>query len=380
MRMFTKKTARIRDKAKKVSRQIGERAIEIDREDYFPADLWGLLWESGYMTLRIPKEYGGGGWSLTEAVVVVEELARGCGAAALNVLLQSLAATAIAEFANEQRKKELLGKIVDERQVCAFALSEPEPGPDSPARISTARKTKSGYELSGRKTFVSGAREADMVIVIAATNIKAGLKKALSAFIVPAGTTGMLPASELSRQGLRGVPATDLVFEGCKLDAGSLLGRAGQGYEVSRRSTVAALPLAAALSCGLLIEAVNQVVEMARTRDPEASPLSEFRAIELTLADMAAGLDAAVAMTWAAAGVVESGSEEAERMCRQAKWTATEEAIKRIDDAAGLFGISAAVQGTVLERLSRDARANKLVLGPNHLHKIEAARKMVRKK
>lgn len=379
MRMFTKKTARIRDKARKVAAAASEKAEKIDHDDYFPPELWDRLWESGYMTMGVPKEYGGG-WNLTESVVVVEELARGCGAAGLNVLLQVLAAAAISGFASEDQAKELFRKIVDERQVCAFALSEPEPAPDSSGTISTARKSKSGYVLSGRKTFVSGAREADLVIVIAATNAKARLKKALSAFVIPAGTTGMLPATELSRQGLRGVPAVDLVFEGCKVDSSALLGRAGQGYEVARRATIAALPLAAALSCGLLVESVNQVVELARSRDPQSSPLSEFQSIELVLADMAAGLDAAVAMTWAAAGAVDAGSKEAEKMARQAKWTATEAAIKGTDAAAGLFGIRGAVQGTLLERLGRDARANKLVLGPNHLHRIEVARKMIRQK
>jgi len=380
MRMFTKKTARIRDKARKVAQKLAKRADEIDREDYFPPDLWDLLWESGYMTMRAPKEYGGGGWPLTESVVAVEELARGSGAASLNVILQCLSGTAIAEFADPDTAQSLFKKIIDERQVCAFALSEPEAGPDSAARISTAKKVKSGYVISGRKTFVSGAREADMVIVIAATSPKSGLKRALSAFIVPSGTTGMLPGRELSRQGLRGVPAVDLVLEGCSVDASSILGRPGQGYQVAQKAMCTALPLAAALSCGLMIEAVNQVVEMARNRDPQGSPLSEFQAIELTLAEMAANLDAAVAMTWAAAGAVEAGAEEADRMARQAKWTATEAAIKAIDDTAGLFGIGGAVQGTVLERLGRDARANKLVLGPNHLHKIEAARKLIRKK
>jgi alkylation response protein AidB-like acyl-CoA dehydrogenase len=375
--MYTKKIAKLRDKAKKAADELRAHAGKVDEERAFPASHLELLWESGFMTLRVPRDHGGEGVTLPETAVVVEELARGSGAASLMVVLQSLSVTAIREFANQRQSGQWFDKIVNRRYVLSFALSEPEPEPDEKPVVTRARKQKSEYIIRGKKTLVSGAREADLVVVFAVTSPKARLKKALSAFVVEAGTTGMLPGRELDKAGLRGVPAVELLFEGCKAPAGSRLGRAGQGYAVAQKAIITAAPLCAALCCGLLAEALDHTLSLVRSRDPASGPLSEIQPIELALAEMAAGLDTSQAMTWAAAGAVEEGAPSAERLSRESKWVAAEAAVKGIDLAASMSGTQASLQGSRLERLSRDARAAQLMLGPNHIHRIEVARKLI---
>lgn len=377
MKVYTKKTARLRDRARRAAKEMRKAAGKVDEEDVFPAGLLEHLWEAGFMTLRVPKKYGGGGATLSEASMVVEELARAGGAAGLIVLLQALGVAAVLEANDEKKEKLFLEKIVDGRQLLAFALSEPEPGPGDKAIITTAKKKKSEYIIRGKKTFVSGAREADLAIVFCVTNPQAGLRKAMSAFVVEAGTTGMLPGRELVKSGLRGVPAVELVFEGCRVKAKARLGRAGSGYAIADRAMISTAPLAAALACGLLAEAVDHVLSMLRTRGPGASPLSEFQPLELALAEMTAGLDSSRALTWVASRSMEEGIPDAERLAREAKWLATEAAVTGIDLACRLMGIEGSLRGTTLERLSRDARASQLVLGPNHIHRIEVARKLL---
>lgn len=377
MRLYTKKMARLRDKACEAARAVRAKAGSVDQRDEFHPALLEVLWESGLMTLRAPKSHGGGEFTLVETAIAVEELARGSGAAALIVLLQAMGVSALARHASERQAGEWFERIVDGRAVLAFALSEPDPGPDEKPVLTTARKRKSEYVITGRKTFVSGAREADLVMAFAVTNRRAGLKKALSCFLVPAGTTGMLPGRELSKAGLRGVPAVELVFEGAKAQAAWRLGRQGQGYAIAKEAMIEAAPLAAALACGLLAEAMELSVELVRERDPLRSPLSESQPLELALADISAGLDCSRAIAWSAAGAVEEGVPEAERLAREAKWIATESAVSGVDQAVRLFGIEGSTRGSTLERLSRDTRACQLLLGPNHIHRIEAARKIL---
>ena len=377
MRNYTRRMAGLRDRARAAASEFRREAERIDREDQFPPALLELLWESGFLSLVAPRAAGGLGAGLVEASVVVEELSRGSGAAGLLTLLQALGMTAVMESGENKRADELLARLVERREVCAFALSEPEPAAGEKQRVTSARKVRSEYLLTGRKTFVSGVRDADLIIVFAVTGPKLPLKKALSAFAVPTGTTGLLPGRELPKAGLRGVPAAELTLENVRLGAAARIGKQGEGYGLARRSIVRCLPLVAALSAGILREALDQMVERARSRVEAPSVFSEFRAVELVLAEMAAGLDVARAMFWSAAGALEEEAPEAERLAREAKWLATEAAVSGVDQAVGLVGVEGAIRGSRLERLSRDARAAQIILGPNHLHRLEAARKLL---
>jgi alkylation response protein AidB-like acyl-CoA dehydrogenase len=349
----------------------------VDREDVFPAEGWARLWEAGFLDLTIPRQYGGKAAESLEAVVVVEELAQGSAAAGLIVLLQALGVNALRFCGDEKRAGGWLRRVVEERLTLAFALSEPEDAAGGKSVVTTARKVKSDFLLEGRKTFVSGAREADLVVVFAVTSPRAGLKRALSAFVVESGTAGMIPGREESKSGLRGAPSVDLVFEKCRVPRSSLLPPAGGGYHLSQRAILATAPLVAALSCGLLTEALEYALDLTRRRGTASRPLSEFQPLQLAVAETTARLDASRALTWAAARAVDEGLSEAERLTREAKWTATEAAVEGIDALARLSGIAAVIKGAPLERLSRDARVAQLLLGPNHIHRIEAARKLL---
>ncbi len=375
VRIYTKKMARTRARARTAAAKLRAGAAQVDEMDEFPPELLELLWERGFLTMRVPKKYGGAETGLAEACIIIEELARGSGTAALIVLLQGLAAEAIQKYASEKQASEWFEKIVHHRQTIAFALSEPD---DESALMTTARKDKSGYVIQGRKTFVSGVREADMVMVFAVSNKKAGLRRALTAFMVPGGSAGMVTGRELSRAGLRGLPAVELLFEGCRVSQSRRIAGQGRGYAVAKDAIVFAAPLAAALSCGILAEALDHVVRFIREGREKPSPASESQALELSLAEMWAGLDSARALTWAAAGAVEEGVRDAERLAREAKWTAAETCIRSLDRAESMAGILGSIKGSALERLSRDARAAGLVLGLNHIHKIEVARKLAK--
>lgn len=379
MRIYTKKLARLRDKARELAGEIGPAAAEIDREDMFPPELLGRLWDAGFMTLTVPKGFGGGDQGLTEASAVVEELARGSGAAALLVLLQCLGVGALRDFAREEQAGELLKRVVDERMVTAFALSEPEPAPGEKPRVTTAKKRKDKHVITGKKTFVSGARESDLVVVFAVTNPKSRIKKALSAFVTPTGARGMLPGRELPKSGLRGVPAVEIALGGVEVPEEQILGGPGTGYEIARTSIYKTAPLAAALSSGLLAEALGHTLSRAREQKDDLA-LSEFQPMGIAFAEISGKLDLCRSLAWAAAGAVAAEAPEAERLAREAKWMATEAATDGIDQAARLQGIGAAVKGSLLERLSRDARAAQLLLGPNHIHKMEVAGKLLRGK
>lgn len=377
MRVFTKRTADLRDRARDVAEEFREAAGRIDEEDAIPPELVERLWESGAMSLRVPRRFGGGEASLPEVVIVVEELARGCGAAGLMVMLQALALSALREFGTPRQLEEWLPRIVDGRWSLAFALSEPFPEPGEKSRVTFAKKLKAGYYLRGKKTYVSGAREADLVIVFAVTSPRAGLRRALSAFVIPAGTPGLLPGRILLKSGLRGVPAVELWLEGCEVKAQDRLGKIGQGYQIARRAMISAAPLAGAISSGLLAEAVAYLLHRTRKNRGTGDTLSEFQPLELAVAELSVQLDISLLLTWVAAGALEEGRQDAERLAREAKWLATEAAVNGLDSICRLFGMEAAPRGSLLERLSRDVHAAQFLLGPNHLHRIEVARKLL---
>ena len=136
----------------------------------------------------------------------------------------------------------------------------------------------------------------------------------------------------------------ELHFEGCRVRPSSRLGKAGQGYAISRRAIVCAAPLAAALSCGLLAEALDYALSRVRSRDPGSGPLSEFQPVEIVLAEVMASLDTSQALAWAAAGAVDESAPAAERLARESKWICSEAAVQGIDSVTGLLGPEASVK------------------------------------
>ena len=378
----TGRLARLLSAAEQIRREVlTPQAALVDAEARVPVETLARLWEQGFLSLLVPREFDGQGASLLEATLLVEELARGCVSTALLVVIQALGTLPILLAAGPGQKETWLKEIVHGRKLLAFALSEPE-GED--LRESRADREADSYRLTGRKALISNASEADWLVVFAATDSGAGLKAGLSAFLLERGAAGLHLARTEPRLGLRGLPPADLVFDACTVGADRLLGIPGQGYSLAENSLQAGGVLLAGLAVGVMQSAVDRLREegiLARVAAGEGkSHPSEHLAAEIALT-----LEAGRALAYRAAGAwdlsaAESGAAggEFKRLGSHAKVFATEAAVRVLQAALELKGPAGLLSDHPLSRLLRDAQCLPVLLRPNPSQRKAIARSLLK--
>lgn len=358
---MTQRMARLVNRAEDVAKTFPD----IDAEREISPALLDMLWESGFLTLMVPKEYDGQGASFMESVRVIETLSQASAPAGMLVLLQCMGVLPLTCSADSSQKERWLKAVVHERKFMAFALSEPEDFTGKKSDETKASRDGSGYRIDGRKVFVSRGAEADIVVVFAVTDQSAGLENGLSAFVVERGTKGFFIAGEADRPGLEAVPWSELKFESCLVGEDKRIGEEGTGYGTAAKSLVQAGPLLAAVSLGLIQRTINFCVEMTRMRGMEWTSLSEFQPVEILLADMSIALETSRAITYRGAMAFDEGAAEHFSLSRHAKISATENAVSVLTKAIGIFGNQGVLREFPLRAALDEALVLKGMLGAN---------------
>ena len=148
-------------------------------------ELWGELAGAGFLGVNVPEEYGGGGMGIAELAIVLEELAaHGCPLLLL-VVSPAICATIIAAFGSEAQKQRWLPRFGSGELKMAFAITEPDAGSNSHNIATTARRDGDVYRLQGTKYYISGADEAESMLVVTRTGVdEASGRGRLSLFVV----------------------------------------------------------------------------------------------------------------------------------------------------------------------------------------------------
>jgi acyl-CoA dehydrogenase len=295
--------------------------------------------------------------------------------------LQGLGAYPILQSGQEETVRRWLPAVAAGDAVAAFALTEPEAGSDAAALGLRAEPDGDGWRLTGEKTWISNAPEADVYTVFARTTPGAGAR-GVSAFAVPG-----------DRAGLRGEhldmisphPIGSLTFEGARVDRSELLGEPDRGFRVAMRTLDLFRPSVGAFAVGMAQAALDAAVRHAGTRTAFGGPLKDQQAVSHLLAEMATRTEAARLLVYAAAAAYDAGSEEGRGGGRgitaksaMAKLFATEAAQFVVDAAVQIHGARALRQGHLLEHLYREVRAPRIYEGASEVQRSIIARELYR--
>src|SRR5712672_2058696 len=156
---------------------------EMDERGVFEKDLIHEFFQLGLMGIEIPEQYGGGGAKFFEAILAVEELSRVDASAGVVVDVQNtLVNNALLRWGTEDQKKRFLPKMATET-VGAYALSEAGSGSDAFALQTRAQQEGSDYVLTGRKLWITNAKEAGLFVLFATLDPSAGYK-GITAFLI----------------------------------------------------------------------------------------------------------------------------------------------------------------------------------------------------
>jgi alkylation response protein AidB-like acyl-CoA dehydrogenase len=178
---------------------------------------------------HLPEQYGGLGADFLYSAVVIEEVGR-LGLTGIGFSLHSdIVAPYILHYGSEMLKHKYLPKLVSGEMVSAIAMTEPGAGSDLQGVKTTAVLDGDEYVINGSKTFITNGFLADLVIVVAKTDPKAGAK-GTSLFLVEADTAGFDKGKRLEKVGMKAQDTSELFFQDVRVPKENLLGQAGMGF------------------------------------------------------------------------------------------------------------------------------------------------------
>jgi alkylation response protein AidB-like acyl-CoA dehydrogenase len=349
----------------------------IERERRVPEELWDELRERGYLSLAAPVDHGGQGVPLTSYLKLLETLSTSHGSLRMMIHVCNGVWRPIAAHAtDEQRERFLLPLVAGEIKV-AFALTEPNAGTGADIRSSVEREGDT-YYLSGEKHLITFGTVADYLLVIARMKGTTGAEGTVALLTPPRGE-GVEATVMPESMGLRGTDHAHLAFERAPVPVANRLGGEGEGLSVALGGFLAPSRLSLAMTCvGLAQRALDEAVGYAKRRETFGRKLAERQAIAFKLAEMATDVQAARALVLHAAEAWER-DHEAIAEPAMAKLFANE-ALQRVSDAAlDIHGGIGYFSPSPIERVYRDARAQRFEEGTAEVQKMTIARELLRR-
>ncbi|RKT55641.1 acyl-CoA dehydrogenase family protein [Saccharothrix australiensis] len=325
-------------------------------EPRFSRAAWRRLGEIGLLGACVPEAYGGRGLGALDTALVFE--AAGRATTATGVVFAAAAhlfacAVPIAGFGAPALREGLLPGMCSGELVGGNAMTEPGAGSDVSALATTAVPAEGGYTLSGTKSFVSNGPVADVYVTYAVTDPTAG-HLGTSAFAVAAGTPGVRAGAAFDKLGMAGCEAGPVVFDGCSVPAGALLGEPGQGGAVFQHSMAWERSCLFALFLGVQDALVERCVAHVRQRRQFGRRLAEFQAVSHRIAEMKLRLEGSRLLLYRACWELDEGRPAASTTAL-AKLAVSESALASATDAVRLFGAGGYLAGHGIEAALRDA-------------------------
>jgi acyl-CoA dehydrogenase len=200
-----------------------------EEQGFVDREVWQKAGANGMLCATMPEAYGGAGADKLYSIVVMEETAR-VNATGLGFGLHSeIVAPYILHYGSEEQKRRFLPKMASGEAIGAIAMSEPAAGSDLQGVKTTATRSGDVYVLNGSKTFITNGWHADVVIVVAKTNPKAGAK-GTSLLLVERGMKGFEKGKRLKKVGMKAQDTSELFFDNVEVPATNLLGNENEGF------------------------------------------------------------------------------------------------------------------------------------------------------
>lgn len=356
---------------------IRPRLMEWDETQEFPIQVFKKLGELGLMGVLVPQEYGGSGFSYTEYVTAIVELAKICGSIGLSMAAHnSLCTGHILAFGNEEQKKKYLPKLATAEWIGAWGLTETGTGSDAGGMATTAKKDGEYYVLNGSKNFITHAISGNVAVVIARTGEK-GDSHGMSAFVIERGTPGFNSGKKENKLGMRASETAELIFTNCRVHKSQMLGREGDGFIQAMKVLDGGRISIAALSVGIAKGAFECALKYSKEREQFGKPISHFQGIAFKLADMATEIEAAELLTFLAADKKNRG----EKMTKEgayAKYYASEVSVRTANEAVQIFGGYGYTKDFPAEKYYRDAKLCTIGEGTSEIQKLVISRELLK--
>lgn len=350
--------------------EVAPRAAEIDERSIFPWDVFRTFADAGLLGLHIPEKYGGTGLGTRGLALAIEQVGMYCANSAAILVMADLPLAPVLLAGSEQQKKKYAGGVAAGDIRGALCMTEAEAGSDVAATATRAEFRGGKYVINGTKSFISGAEEADFLVVLARTNPDPAAR-GFALFLVDSDNPGVHVGKTEVKLGVRGLPIYQVNFEDCEVPYTARIGDESQGFRLTMETLNRARPVLAARGLGLAQGALMHWLRFAQERKTFGKPITEHQGLQWMAADSAAQVEAVRSLVYRAAAMVDAGQIGLAHapVLSAAKLLASELAVKTAGDCMQMAGAVGYMESYPFARFLRDARQLTIVEGTSQIQR-----------
>ena len=330
-----------------------------DDEHLFPWDFYNALAEAGWIGIAIPEQYGGSGRGITEASIVLEEVAAS-GAAmngASSIHLSIFGMHPVVKYGSEDMKQKYLPRVAAGDLHVAFGVTEPDAGTDTTSIKTAARLDGDHYLVKGRKVWTTKALDSERVLLLVRTESKDAVAKRTEGMTLLLAELQRpeVTISPIDKVGRNAVASCEVVYDDLPVHQTDRVGEEGKGFRYLLDGLNAERILVAAEALGIGRAAMRRAVGYAKEREIFGRSIGQNQGVSFPLGEAQMRLDAAELMIRKASWLLDNG-EPCGAEANMAKWLAADAAFQAADQAVQTHGGFGYAREFHVERYWREAR------------------------
>jgi acyl-CoA dehydrogenase len=346
-------------------------AAYYDESNVLPMDIMKKAFAAGLLNSGIPKQYGGRGLGLIEAVLITEEFSAACSGLATSLSDNGLGMEPIILSNKEALKKKYLTILAKEPKLICFATSEPTMGSDVAGMLCHAAKKGNDYILNGTKYWITNAGVADYMTVFATVDPKSQ-HKGICAFVVERQWKGVSSGQQIEKLGQRASNTAALNFKNVVVPKENVLAEPGEGFVLAMKTFSRTRPSIGAFAVGAARSAMEFAIDYVKKRQAFGMKLQNFEAIQFKIAEMYQKVETARLLVLKSAWEADSGMDPT-ISASLAKFYATEAAFEIASEAMQVAGGYGYTRVFPFEKILRDIRLLMIYEGTSEIQRVIVA-------
>jgi len=353
-------------------------ALELDRKEKFPMELYMKAAKQGFQSLFIPEKYGGGEQGYLAACLAMEEMCRADSSLGLACMIGTFGSDMLLLKGTEEQKSCYLTPLCRGDSISAAAFTEPARGTDITIVDTKAVKRGKEWVINGTKTLITNAPIADFIIVLCQTGSRDKPRKSQTLFIVNKEAPGLTVTKLSNKMGIRCVATGEVSLRNVKVGDNNILGELNNGFSHSMDFFTISRTVIAAQAVGTAQGALEIALKYAQKRESAGHPIIRFQQIGAKLAQVASEIEAARLLTYKAACSIDQNNVDP-MLTSMAKLYSSSVAVRAADAAIQTLGGYGYLGEYRVERFYRDARVTEIYEGTSEIQRLAILKQLIKK-